>query len=92
MNLTFNENWQLVWQCKQAAIHKNNDNKTKKISRDYKVNDTILVKNKESTKFGQDAYNGPWKILEDRNNSTVKIQKGAITDTYNIWKITPYKS
>ena len=65
--------------------------KQKRIKHEYKVHNTVLVKNKQSTKFGQDAYNGPWKILEVRNNSTVKIQKGAITDTYNIRNITPYK-
>ena len=92
MNLTFNANWQLIRQQKQAAIHKNNQTENnKRIKHEYKVNDTVLVKNEHSTKFGQDAYNGPWKILEVQNNGTVKIEKGAITDVYNIRNITPYK-
>ena len=59
---------------------------------EYKVNNTVLVKKKQSTLFGQDTFNGPWKILEVCNNGIVKTQKGAITDTYNIQNITSYKS
>ena len=78
--------------AKQAAIHKNNQAENNKIiHHKYKVNNTVLVKNKQSTQFGQDMYNGPWKVLEVRNNGTVKIEKGAITDIYNIHNVTPYK-
>ena len=93
MNLTFDANWQLIRQRKQAAIQKNNKAENKKrVEHDYKIHDSVLVRNEQSTKFGQDAYNGPWTILEVRNNGTVKIQKGSITDIYNIRNITPYKS
>ena len=65
MNLTFDANLQLIRQQKQAAIHKNNQaENNKRIQHEYKVNDTVLVKNKCSTKFSQYTYNGPWKILE----------------------------
>ena len=81
INLTFNVNWHLIRQQKQAAIRKNNQaENNKRIHHKFKVNDTVLVKNKKSTKFGQDAYNGPWKILEVWNKGTVKIQKDAIRD------------
>ena len=49
-----------------------------------------MVKNQKSTKYGQNAYNGPWTITEVRNNGTVKLNKGAISDVYNIRNITPY--
>ena len=92
MNSTSNANWQLIRQKKQAVIHKNNQaENNKRIHHQYKVNKTVLVKNKQSTKFDQDAYNGPWKILEVQNNGTVKIKKCAIMDIYNIRNITPYK-
>ena len=88
INLTFDENWQLIRQRKQAAIHKNNQaENNKRLHHKYKVNDTVLVKNHQSTEFSQDAYNGPWKILEVQNNGTVKIEKGAITDIYNMRNI-----
>ena len=74
-------------------INKNNARENlKRIKHVYKVNDLVLVKNERSTKYGQDAYNGPWTILEVRNNGTVKIEKGAVSDVYNIRNITPYTS
>ena len=56
----------------------------------YKIKDLVLVKNKQSTKFGKNAYNGPWTIQEVRDNGTVKITKGLVSDVYNICNITPY--
>jgi len=50
----------------------------------------VLVKNEQSTKFGKDAYNGPWTIQEIKDNGTVKITKGPVSDVYNIRNITPY--
>ena len=91
MNLTFNANWQLIKQRKQMLINQNNAKEnSKRIPHQYKPEDLVLVKNEQSTKFGKDAYNGPWTIQEVRNNGTVKISKGLISDIYNIRNITPY--
>ena len=30
----------------------------------------------EKTKYGQDAYQGPWTVTHINNNGTVKIKKG----------------
>ena len=78
---------------KQEAINKNiAEENSKRIQHEYKINDQVLVKNQQSTKFGQDAYNGPWTVNEVCDNRTVKITKGVITDVYNIHNITPYNS
>ena len=78
---------------KQEAINKNiAEENSKRIQHEYKINDQVLVKNQQSTKFGQDAYNGPWTVNKVRDNRTVKITKGVITDVYNICNITPYNS
>ena len=78
---------------KQEAINKNNAKEnSKRIQYEYKINDQVLVKNQQSTKFGQDAYNGPWTVNKVRDNGTVKITKGFITDVYNIRNITKYNS
>ena len=60
--------------------------------RTYKVDDLALVKNEQSSKYGKDAYNGPWTIQEVQDNRTVKIAKDPVSDIYNIWNITPYVS
>ena len=93
MNLTFDANWHLIIMQKQEAINKNNAKEnSKRVQHKYKVNNQVLVKNQQSTKFGQDAYYGPWTIKEVRNNRTVKITKGVVTDIHNIRNITPYQS
>ena len=77
---------------KQEAINKNTAKENSNhVQHKYKVNDQILVKNQQSTKFGQDAYNGPWTINKVRNNRTVKITKELVTDIYNIYNINPYQ-
>ena len=50
----------------------------------YEVDDLVLIKNKQSSKYGKDTYNGPWTIKEVRDNRAVKISKGPVSDVYNI--------
>ena len=55
-----------------------------------KVNNLVLVKNQKITKFGQNAYRSPWTVTEVRKNRIVKINKGVISNIYNLCNITPY--
>ena len=87
MNLTFDSNWHLIKQRKQNLINQNNAKEnSKQVDHTYKVDDLVLVKNKQSTKYGKDAYTGPWTIQKVRDNETVKISKGPVSDVYNIQK------
>ena len=93
MILTFNANWNIIKMQKQEAINKNNAKENcKHIQHKYKVNDQVLVKNQQSTKFGQDAYNGPLTVSKVQDDRTFKITKGVVTGIYNILNITPYIS
>ena len=56
----------------------------------YEFGNLVLIKNEQSTKYGKDTYNGPWTIQEVRDNGTVKISKGPVSDIYNIRNITHY--
>ena len=56
----------------------------------YKPEDLILKKNERKTKYGKDAYQGPWTVTHVNNNGTVKIKKGIVSDTINIRNIHPY--
>ena len=58
MNLTFDANWHLIKMRKQEAINKNNaEENSKRIQHEYKINDQVLVKNQQSTKFGEMMLN-----------------------------------
>ena len=51
MNLMFDTNWHLIKQCKQHLINQiNAKGNSKQVNHTYKVNDLVLVKNKQSTK------------------------------------------
>ena len=56
----------------------------------YKVADKVLVKGDRSTKYGDYAYKGSYRIVQVNNNCTVRIKKESVTDVYNIRNIKPY--
>ena len=93
MNLTFNVNWYIIKQRKQQLINESNAKEnSKQIENTYKVYDLLLVKNKQSSKYGKYAYNNTWTIQEVHDNGTVNISKVLVSDVYNIQNITPYFS
>ena len=91
LNTTFEANWKLIKERKQAVIHKNNqaENKKRKIH-EYQVGDQILCKNLTPNKYGQQEYQGPFTLSHVNNNGTVQIIKGAVTKVMNIRHIKPY--
>ena len=91
LNITHKANWQYIQERKQKIIRMNNvrENATRR-DHDYNVGDLVLIKMEQTLKYGSDAYEGPGHIEEVRNNGTVRVRLGAVTDTYNIRNITPY--
>ena len=56
--LTFNAYWHLIKQCKQWLINQSSAKEnSNQIAHAYKVDDLVLVKNKQSSKYSKDAYN-----------------------------------
>ena len=83
---------QIIKKRKQDLINKGNqrENRNQK-QHTYNKGDKFLLKNAWKTKFNQDGYLGPDTITAVRNNGTVSARKGKITDTFNMYNITPYK-
>ena len=66
------------------------ENKSRK-PYDYQVGQKVLLKNKQTTKFGTDTYGGTYTIQSvHADNGTVKMVKGNVSDTFNIRNIVPY--
>ena len=83
----------LIKQRKQNLINQGNAKESRKqIAHTYKVNDLVLVKKELSSKYGKDAYNGPWAVPEVQDNRMVEVSKGPVSEIYNIQNITPYVS
>jgi hypothetical protein len=54
------------------------------------VGNKIMIKNDPQRKYGEQAYSGPFTILQVNDNGTVRYQKGLTRDTINIRNITPF--
>jgi hypothetical protein len=61
----------------------------KRIPYDYKVGQKVLLKRGNENKY-EAPYKGPYLILKLNNNGTVHLKVGAVTDTYNVRRLTPY--
>ena len=91
-NIQHKANWDLIRQRKQKLINKNNqqENKTR-IPHTYSVGDQVLLRRGTENKY-ETPYSGPHTILQVNDNGTVRMKVKAVTDTYNIRRLTPYVS
>ena len=91
LNTVFHANWKYIRDRKQAIIHKNNQRENaKRIPHTYQVGDKVLVDLGDvKTKFDP-KYEGPFQVVQVNNNGTVRIRKGAVTETVNIRIVQPY--
>ena len=61
LNILHEANCKLIKLCKQELINKNNQKENKKrVEHTYTPGKLVLIKNKQTTKFGKNAYQGPW--------------------------------
>ena len=91
LNTKFEANWNYIRERKQKIIRENNKRENaKRIAHHYKVDDKILVRNDDLSKYGNDPWEGPYKVVTIYDNGTVCIKKGAIYETLNICLIKPY--
>ena len=56
----------------------------------YRVSDKVLLRKGTENKY-ESPYSGPHEILQVNDNGTVRMTVNAVTDTYNIRRIKPYK-
>ena len=89
-NIQHSANWEYIKKRKQTLINKNNlIENAKRIPHEYKVVDKILLTKGTQNKYEQ-PKSGPHPIIQVFQNGTVEIQKGAVAETVNIRRITPY--
>ena len=91
MNVQHTANWEYIRARKQKMIDKNNRNENaKRIPHTYQVGDQVMLRKGSENKY-ETPYSGPHSILQVNKNGTVRFQVGAVTDTFNIRRIEPYK-
>ena len=96
-NVGFRADWKYIKDRKQKLILQNNtrENKTRR-PHTYAVGDKVLVQQDPNQKHGKDPYKGPYEIVQVYDNGTVKLRQGtnnggAVTQTWNIRAIIPYR-
>ena len=90
-NIMHKTDWKYLWECKQEWIDKNNlKENTLRIPYAYRIEQQVLVKAEESSKYGTNSYLDPYVVEAINNNGTLWLNEGSISNTYNIRNVTPY--
>ena len=91
LNITHEANWHYIKQHNNKITTTNNLNENKKRTNHvYQKWDKILVKLPQTTKYGRDAYNGPYTVVDVHTNGMLSIKKGAVSYKINIFNVKPY--
>ena len=91
-NIQHVANWEFTRQKKQCHIDKNNKaENAKHIDHQYKEGDLVLLLQGTENKY-EAPYKGPYCMLQVYDNGTVRLQVGAVEDTVNLRRLTPYTS
>ena len=96
LNIKFEVDWQKIRERKQEIINKNNEKENKKrVPYTYTEGQKVLIKTEQSRKYGRNPYEGPYEVIEVRNNGSLRLKKligrGAIFETYNLRNVVPYE-
>ena len=97
-NVSFRADWNYIKDRKQRLIDQNNKRENAKRRRyTYNVGDRVRVTQDYQRKHGQNQFMGPLVIEAVNDNGTVELRQdtpngGAVTQTWNIRNILPYKA
>ena len=96
LNVKFEVDWQLIRKRKQDMINKNNEREnSKRIAYNYQEGQKVLIKSEQSWNYGKNPYEGPYEVIEVRNNRSLKLKKllgrGAIFEIHNSRNVVPYE-
>ena len=91
-NLEHKANWEYIRLRKQQVINKNNSKENAlRIPHTYRPGDQVMLRTGTENKY-ETPYSGPHNILRVNTNGTVRLRMGAVVDTINIRRLTPYKA
>eukprot|EP00957_Ditylum_brightwellii_P144702 11023723-Ditylum_brightwellii.AAC.1 len=91
LNVMHEADWSYIKQRREDLMRKNNEqeNKKRKIY-NYQIGDKVLFKGIRATKYGTNAYSGPYLIEQINSNGTAKLRMNRVTDVFNLRNIKPY--
>jgi hypothetical protein len=91
-HIAFQANWDRIKKRKQDIINKSNIKENKsRIPYEYKVGDQVLLETSGILWKLSTPRTGPYSVTQVYNNDTVQIQKGIVTERFNIRRISPFQ-
>ena len=92
LNIPHIDNWWYIQDRKQRIIRQSNRHENmKQKEHEYKVNDLLLIRQAQMTKYGTDQYRGPYPIVSINDNGTLRVRESsALVDMYNMRQVVPY--
>ena len=94
LNVQFQADWKYIQDRKQKIINQNNEREnSSRVPYSYQVNQLVMldVTGTTKSKYAQNPFKGPYKVLKVNDNGTVVLEMGPLIDTVNIRKIKPFK-
>jgi len=89
--IKFEADWQRIRNRRQAEMTRNNNRENRlRIPHEYKVGDQVLVQRPGTLRKMTTPRQGPYKIVQVNTNGTIRIQRGVVTETINIRRVTPF--
>ena len=91
LDLPFKANWGTIRARKQDLINKGvlRANRTR-YAHTYKINDKVLYTVPGIVPKMEAPRAGPYRVTQVFTNGTIRIRRGAITETVNIRNVVPY--
>ena len=95
LNLKQEIDWKKIKENKSTLIQRNNERENnKRVKYTYTIGQKVIIKTEQSRKYGKDAYEGPYEVVEVRNNGSLRLRKtlgrGAVFQTFNLRNIFCY--
>ena len=55
------------------------------------MGDEVLVVEERKSEYGEDPYDGPYRITRVNSNGTVRMRKGAVIEPINMRNLMPHR-
>ena len=98
LNVSFPADWECIRERKQKLILQNNKRENaKRIAHTYTIGDKVMLSDPPNRKHGADYYRGPLTVTKVNDNGTLELRSdattgGALTSTWNIRNVYPYRA
>jgi hypothetical protein len=92
-DIPFMADWRKIGERRQSLTNRGNQQEnTKRIDYNYKVEDKVLVINKGILRKAESAYGKePWTITTVHTNGTIRIQRRTEMKRLSIRRVEPFR-